>query len=56
MADYVAHRESASSFKTRRMLLAYSPQAVHDALEDSLGCYVKVIQIFDQWRALKFKS
>jgi hypothetical protein len=53
MADYIARRESESWIKTRGMLLAYAPQDVHDALEESIGCYVKAIQIYDRMQAAR---
>lgn len=53
MADYLARRESPSWIKARGMLLAYAPQAFHDALEESLVCYVKAVQILDRLEALK---
>ena len=53
MADYVARRESASWIKAQGMLLAYAPQSVHDALEESLVCYAQVVQTFDRLEVLK---
>jgi hypothetical protein len=53
VADYFALRESASWIKAQGLLLAYAPQVVHDALEESLVCAVKAAQILDQLKALK---
>jgi hypothetical protein len=34
-------------------MLAYAPQVVHDALEESVACYVRAVQLFDRLETLK---
>jgi hypothetical protein len=53
MGEYFAQRESEGWIRAQGMLLAYAPQEVHDALEESVGCYTRAARIQGQLTALR---
>jgi hypothetical protein len=53
MGEYLAQRESEGWVRAKGMLLAYAPQAIHDALDESVDCYAQAVGILSQLTTLK---